>query len=113
MTFFESVETCLSKFVNFTGRATRSEYWWFYLACMIVSYAVGFLDGLMDGSGVMSTIVALVLCIPIIAAGIRRMHDTGHCGWFILIPPSIIWCFFALRERNMLISMVRCPPSRA
>lgn len=86
MTFFESVETCLSKFVTFTGRATRSEYWWFYLACMIVSYAVGFLDGLMDGSGVMSTIVALVFCIPIIAAGIRRMHDTGHCGWFILIP---------------------------
>lgn len=86
MTFFKSVETCLSKFVTFTGRATRSEYWWFYLACMIVSYAVGFLDGLTGGSGIVSTIVALILCIPIIAAGIRRVHDTGHCGWFILIP---------------------------
>ncbi len=85
MTFFESVETCLSKFVTFTGRATRSEYWWFYLACMIVSYAVGFLDGLL-GTGIVSSIISLVLCIPMIAAGIRRMHDTGRCGWFILIP---------------------------
>ncbi len=85
MTFFESVETCLSKFVTFTGRATRSEYWWFYLACMIASYAVGFLDGLLD-NGIVSSIISLVFCIPMIAAGIRRMHDTGHSGWFILIP---------------------------
>lgn len=72
--------------MTFTGRASRSEYWWFYLANMIVSYVIGFLDGLLMDSGIVSTIVLLVLCIPGIAVSIRRMRDTGHCGWFILIP---------------------------
>ncbi len=75
-----------SESVTFTGRTTRSEYWWFYLACIIISFAIGLVDGLFGEKSIVSNIVSLGLCIPMLAVGIRRMHDTGHCGWFILIP---------------------------
>ncbi|MDO5761980.1 MAG: DUF805 domain-containing protein [Bacteroidales bacterium] len=75
MTFGESIKTCFSKYATFEGRATRSEYWWFWLLCFVCGYIpfVGWL-------------FSLAALIPIIAAGVRRLHDTDHCGWWLLCP---------------------------
>ena len=75
MDFITSIKTCFTKYADFNGRASRSEYWWFFLATFIVSY-IPFI-------GFIASIAAL---LPSIAVAVRRMHDTGHSGWFVLIP---------------------------
>lgn len=81
MGFVQSVETCLKKYVVFEGRATRSEYWWFYLATFIVSAILAALD-----INWLSQVFSLAVLLPSLGAGVRRMHDVGKSGWFILIP---------------------------
>ena len=75
MTFSDSIKTCFSKYATFEGRAKRSEYWWFWL----LTFAVGYIP-------VIGWIASLSAIIPIIAAGVRRLHDTNHCGWWLLCP---------------------------
>ena len=91
MSFTDSIITVLSKFVDFSGRASRSEYWWFYLATLIVSIGLGIVDSILFGWDLedpmwLSDIFNLVIFLPILAAGVRRIHDHGKSGWFILVP---------------------------
>jgi len=80
------------KYAVFTGRARRSEYWYFTLFFIIIYVALIFVDvltGMYDvesGRGLTSTIFTLVALLPAIAVGVRRMHDIGKSGWYILIP---------------------------
>lgn len=80
----------LKKYAVFSGRARRSEYWYFFLFSMIVSVILTILDTVLglnsSGNGVLSSIYSLAVLIPSIAVGVRRMHDVGKSGWFILIP---------------------------
>jgi len=85
MTFGESVKTCFNKYVTFSGRAIRSEYWWFYLFCIIISFVLGIIEGV-SGINYLGTIWSLAILLPSIAAGVRRMHDGGRSGWYLLIP---------------------------
>jgi uncharacterized membrane protein YhaH (DUF805 family) len=106
MSFGESVKTCINKYATFDGRASRSEFWWFYLFVLIVSlvammpgYAlmIGGAAGTSDGStpgalfwvGVMLLIIGalfeLALLIPQLAVGCRRLHDRGQSGWLQLL----------------------------
>ena len=99
MNFAEAVKSCLSQYVGFTGRARRSEYWWFVLFTVIVSFVAGILDsalGTMSDTtnvGVIGTIASLALLLPSIAVAIRRLHDTSRTGWWILIGliPIVGW----------------------
>ncbi len=79
MTFQDSIRTCFSKYADFSGRASRSEYWWFFLfgfvACIVA----------MMISTVIYYVVALGLVVPSLAAGARRLHDTGRSGWWQLL----------------------------
>jgi uncharacterized membrane protein YhaH (DUF805 family) len=75
MTLTDSVQTCFSKYATFEGRATRSEYWWFWLVCVVLTY-IPFIG----------IIVGIATFLPLLAAGVRRLHDTDHCGWWILFP---------------------------
>ena len=88
MDFKEAVTTCLRKYVDFTGRAGRPEYWWFALFSIAVSIVVTWLLGSWMGQ-----LVNLGLLLPSLAAGTRRLHDTGKSGWFQLIwlVPLIGW----------------------
>ncbi|MFT4027199.1 MAG: DUF805 domain-containing protein [Novosphingobium sp.] len=74
----------MSKYVVFSGRASRSEYWFFYLATFLASIVASIIDNIL-GLGFLSMIVALGLFLPSIAAGIRRLHDTDRSGWWLLI----------------------------
>ncbi len=79
MTFAESVSTCLNKYADFSGRASRSEFWWFALASLLAMFI---------GSAIAPALGALLwlgLIIPYLAAGIRRLHDTNRSGWFWLL----------------------------
>lgn len=87
MTFGESIKTCFSKYVDFNGRATRSEFWWWALFVILASAAIGIV------SEVASGVFSLAVLLPYLAVGARRLHDTDRSGWLQLIGliPLIGW----------------------
>lgn len=97
MTLQESVRTCLTKYAEFSGRATRSEYWWFVLAQLIAGFLIGFIVGFIDGgtnlASTANLLLTLGLLLPAIGVAIRRLHDTGRSGWWYLLVfiPIIGW----------------------
>ena len=72
------------KFAQFTGRARRSEYWYFVLFNLIVSMGLGAVDAA-TGLGFLSALYGLIAFIPGIAVAVRRLHDTGKSGLWLLI----------------------------
>lgn len=84
MSFADAVRTVLSKYATFSGRARRSEYWWFALFAGIVYIVAGIIDAVI-GNAVLGYIVMLALLLPSLAVTVRRLHDTGRTGWWILI----------------------------
>ncbi len=101
MTFSGAVRTCVRKFVTFSGRAARPEYWWFFLFLLLCNLAAGVMDAVVFGKDAVSTdgdtgtaqsggpfaaVVSLVLVLPHLAVAWRRMHDTGRSGLFVLLP---------------------------
>ena len=82
MNFIESIQTCYKKFFDFSGRASKSEYWWFQLYNAII-YVLTFL---FQGDLVLLfSILVIVNLIPVYAAGVRRIHDSDKSGWFVLL----------------------------
>ena len=81
----------LKKYADFNGRARRKEYWMFFLFNVIISIALLIVDGILGTSavpgtmGLLGVIYLLALLVPGIAVAIRRLHDTGRSGWWILI----------------------------
>jgi uncharacterized membrane protein YhaH (DUF805 family) len=92
MNMQEAVRSVLSQYASFSGRARRSEYWFFYLAIVIVSVVASILD-LIIGMQILGWIVAAATIVPSISASARRLHDTGRSGWWQLIGiiPVIGW----------------------
>lgn len=86
MTFGKALATCLAKYADFKGRASRPEYWWFYLFTVLLSWGAM----LVDHTQVLSMLVSLALFLPSFAAGARRLHDTNRSGWWQLIALTII-----------------------
>lgn len=79
MTFAESVRTCLSKYVDFNGVASRSEFWWFMLFVFVAAVVLGWVSPLL------ANIFGLAMVLPELAVGARRLHDTGRSGWWQLL----------------------------
>jgi uncharacterized membrane protein YhaH (DUF805 family) len=84
MSFADAVRSVLSKYVTFSGRARRSEFWWFALFSIIVSIVGAAIDAII-GSSIVGFLLALALLLPSLAVTVRRLHDTGRSGWWILI----------------------------
>ena len=80
-----AISACFSKYATFTGRASRSEYWYFYLF-YIIAYIVGMIVDASAGSQFIQYLFILPLWLPLLAAGVRRLHDVGKSGWFVLVP---------------------------
>ena len=103
MSFGQSISTCFSKYAKFGGRATRAEYWWFYLFALLLSWG----SILVDPTQMTSMIINLALFLPILSAGTRRLHDTNRSGWWQLIVftligviPLIIWLASASKDQD-------------
>ena len=98
MNSFEYFKKCFRQYADFKGRAHRAEYWYFVLYGWLVSLAATFVDALTfgvgdDGLGLLGAIYSLVVFVPSLAVGVRRMHDTGRSGWTLLLGliPVIGW----------------------
>ncbi|MDO3383364.1 DUF805 domain-containing protein [Gilvimarinus algae] len=72
------------QFTDFEGRWTRTQYWMFFLINLLIAIAVGVVDAML-GLGVLGTLYSLIVLIPSIAAAVRRLHDSGRSGWWVLI----------------------------
>ena len=92
MGFAESLKTCFEKYFKFDGRASKSEFWYFFLFCFVYFFFAGFLLGFGGASDATLDGAILVLLIPIfipsIAVAARRLHDINQSGWMqcIFIP---------------------------
>ena len=84
MNFGQAISVCLSKYATFTGRASRPEFWWFFLFQILISIAASMLGDVIAG------LVSLGLLLPALAVGTRRLHDTGKSGWWQLIMLTVI-----------------------
>ncbi len=98
MGFMDALTTVLrNKYATFSGRASRSEYWWSYLGIAVISMTlqiIGIVGGLALGSanealgalfGLAALAGILALLIPTLSVNVRRLHDTGKSGWMLLI----------------------------
>jgi uncharacterized membrane protein YhaH (DUF805 family) len=89
----------LKKYADFSGRARRKEYWYFVLFYVIILVVLLVIDGFVGtqlggaGFGILTCIYALAVLIPALAVTVRRLHDTGRSGWWILIQlvPLVGW----------------------
>lgn len=91
--FSGAISTCLQKYADFQGRASRSEYWWFYLFLILAQIAGAVVDwivfGLHDGATeLFQHVVTLALFLPLIAVTARRLHDVNRSGWWQLMSMS-------------------------
>ncbi len=76
---------CFKKYVCFSGRARRKEYWMFVLFNMVISFVLGFFDGVIGVESLFSGLYGLVVFLPGLAVSVRRLHDIGRSGWWLLI----------------------------
>jgi uncharacterized membrane protein YhaH (DUF805 family) len=74
----------LKKYMVFEGRATRTEYWMFFLFNIIVSIVLNVIGSIIH-LHVLGFIYALAVLLPSVGVGIRRLHDTDRSGWWLLI----------------------------
>lgn len=111
MGIVDSFASCIRKYATFSGRAPRSEYWWFVLSAYLVEFvfavvfaligaAIGDEVGALLGAYVGAIISSLFLFLPMLSVLVRRLHDTGHSGWwyFICLVPLIgnVWLLVLL-----------------
>jgi uncharacterized membrane protein YhaH (DUF805 family) len=85
--FQTAIKTCLRKYADFSGRAARPEFWWFFLFQIIVMAVTGMVSEVLNG------LAALALLLPGLAVGARRLHDIGKSAWFLLVGliPFVGW----------------------
>ncbi len=74
----------LKKYAVFDGRARRKEYWYFALFSFIISLVLGLIDQAI-GINVLGSLYGLAVLLPAVGVSIRRLHDTGRSGWWLLI----------------------------
>ena len=107
MGFISAIQTSLRKYVTFSGRASRSEFWWFMLFNLLCLIGSAIISAQIDPSAVTATtgegsvnfevnspvsgIIMLLLTLPTISVTVRRLHDTARSGWwyFIALIPLI------------------------
>ncbi|MEM1198382.1 MAG: DUF805 domain-containing protein [Pseudomonadota bacterium] len=87
----------MSKYVTFSGRANRPEYWWFVLFVFLGTFVLAIIDTVIFGSDpetgetntLLSNVFQIAMFLPALSAGFRRLHDSGRPGWYLLIPTGL------------------------
>lgn len=88
MTFLQSISIVFNKYAVFKGRASRSEFWWWQLFVILFVAASAILEYfVIDNTyGIVTSVVSLILFLPYMAVSVRRCHDSGHTGWWVICP---------------------------
>ncbi|WP_346892640.1 DUF805 domain-containing protein [uncultured Roseibium sp.] len=111
---FQAADTVLSNYFTFSGRASRSEYWWWMLFVFLTSLVMVFVDALLiapflgqsaltlKGPSPASLVTNLLLFFPSITVSVRRLHDIDRSGWwsFIVLVPligSLIYLYWTMK----------------
>ena len=83
----------LKKYAVFEGRARRKEFWMFVLFNFLIALAIGIIEGIVGTGGILGMLYFFAIMVPGIAVSVRRLHDTGRSGWFLLINlvPLVGW----------------------
>lgn len=129
MNISKSISVCFSKFGTFKGRASRSEYWWFFLFTLIMQWVLSIVDSTSliahpelapsdsDEASVFALVdllIMLPLWIPLWSAGARRLHDIGRSGWWQLLEITIIGIIplyiWMAREGDRAVNEYGSPP---
>lgn len=109
MDFGTAVATCFRKFVVFSGRARRSEYWYFSLFCFLCNIGASVLERVIRAIAQVpipvGVVVSLALFLPQLAVNVRRVHDTDRSGW--LIGGFYLLCIAAVLAVIPFISELR------
>lgn len=89
VSFSQAVRMAFDSYCRFQGRSSRSEYWWWVLFVAILSFCIGIIEGILGFSmtavRTTSGILSLVLLLPGLGLSVRRLHDIGKSGWWILL----------------------------
>ena len=75
----------LKKYATFEGRARRKEYWFFVLFYFVIAVVLSIAEGMVGTGGILVGLFALGMILPNLAVSVRRLHDTDHSGWWLLI----------------------------
>ena len=108
MNFKNAIKSCLKdKYFNFKGRASRSEFWFFYLF-LVIGYTIAISTMFISIKLFIGTILifSLAMIIPSIAVTVRRLHDINKSGWFILLPLPFDIMQRVLEESSAGLSLV-------
>ena len=109
MTFPDALTACFRKFVDFNGHASRAEFWWFQLLWVLWFFVSAFIPSL--------GLLYLVLLLPALAVGARRMHDIGRTGWWMLLTltflGTIVVMIFACGSSQPYVNKYGDIPCRA
>ena len=87
------------KYAVFAGRSRRMEYWIFQLLNLVFIFLISLLEVLVFGSSVLVRFYYLAVLIPSISVAVRRVHDTGHSGWWVIVPFINLY-FFCIDGTN-------------
>lgn len=86
MTFPDAIKTVIvDRYADFNGRSRRPEYWWFVLFAVLLNAVLQMLSGDSAILSLIALLITLSILIPSIAVAIRRLHDTGRSGWWLLL----------------------------
>lgn len=88
MGFVTSIIDCFSKFAEFSGRASRSEFWWFMLFVALLTFGAEWLDDKFfprRKNGPLEIATTLFVIVPSLAVSVRRLHDRNMRGWWIFL----------------------------
>lgn len=98
MGFTDAIKICISKFIDFDGRASRTEYWYWTLFTTLLYCAATFIDTTVIYSdiGVTDLSVTIMAFLPSMAVSIRRLHDINKSGWWMLINLTVIGILFVM-----------------
>jgi uncharacterized membrane protein YhaH (DUF805 family) len=98
MSFTNAIQVCFNKYATFSGRASRSEYWWFYLFTILVNVVFSIIFAATQSSVIngLSGLFALAVLLPSLAVATRRLHDVGRSGWWQLLVLTVIGVFVLL-----------------
>lgn len=93
-------------YCNFSGRSSRSEYWWFWLFDILVSFILTCIFGGGTAGQIVGGVFELAILLPSLGVAVRRMHDIGRSGWWFLINlipivGQVIWIFWCCKDSEM------------